>query len=513
MKIFIALLSGLGLFLFGMDLMRTGFQRYTGDKIKRAIELLTNNIFISVLVGTLITIIIQSSSATTVMIVGLVNAGILPLPQALALIMGANIGTTITPQILSFNLYGIESIALLIGALLHVLTTKPKYKYLSEILLGLGLLFTGMQILNNSLEPLITLPYFEEIILYFSSNPILGLLTGLLITGLVQSSSASIGMLMAICSNGYLPLASALPILYGGNIGTCITALISSIGANRNARRAALMHLIFNIFGTIVFMIFLSGQLEYLVLKLSPLSVSRQIANAHTLFNIINTLLLLPFTSYIVKLTMKLIPYKSNDDSNIINTVYLDERILQSPSIALSNTIKEVLRMGDKTSMTLNFALEGIMYKDLSKIDKAISYKKSVYRLQLDIQNYLIALSKSPLSEENQLITSSLFNTIKDIEVISDYAENIAKLAKNAIASNVDLSIIDDEDFSKIYKKTLFTFNSSLIALEKKDTVLANKVLKVRKEVITLENCFRKSHMVRLNNGEFDIDAGIFYLN
>ena len=513
MKIILGLMSGFGLFIYGMDLMRRGFQRSTGDKLKEIIAMLTNNIFLSVLVGTLFTIIIQSSSAATITVVGLVNAGILGLPQALGLIMGANIGTTVTPHLISFNLHGIDSIVLFIGVILHIFPTRPKYKYLSEIFLGIGLLFVGMNLMNHSLQPLITLPYFEKVILYFSANPLLGLLIGVLITGLVQSSSASIGLLMAICTNGYLPLASALPILYGGNIGTCLTSLISSTGTCKNGKRAAVMHLIFNIIGAFIFIVFLSVPLEFFVSKISPSNISRQIANAHTLFNIINTILLLPFASYIVKFSIKLIPDDKDYENPTGNTMYLDERLLQTPPIALSNTISEVLRMGDKTSSALDYSFEAILYNDLSKVDKSLYYKNNIDKLQTEIQNYLILLSKTSLSESNRSKNSSLFNIIKDIEIISNYAENIANVAGNAMTSNINFSNIDTGELIEIYKKTLFTFNSSLIALENNDTALANKVIKVKKEVSLLENYFRKSYMNTLNSGDVNMEIGILYLS
>lgn len=258
MSIIISLLGGLGLFLYGMNLMGEGLQKSAGNKLKKIIELLTRNIFIGVLVGTIVTAIIQSSSATTVMVVGFVNAGLMGLNQAIGIIMGANIGTTVTAQLVSLKLEGLAPITLGIGIILYLFSSNSKIKNIAEIFLGFGILFTGMEFMKESVKPLAEFKGFTDSLVGFGQRPILGLLLGFGITAIVQSSSASMGMLIALSSQGLIPLSSALPILYGQNIGTCVTSLISSIGANQNAKRAAVMHLLFNIIGTLVFLLLLN---------------------------------------------------------------------------------------------------------------------------------------------------------------------------------------------------------------------------------------------------------------
>ncbi|MGL6106779.1 Na/Pi cotransporter family protein [Romboutsia sp.] len=513
MKIIIGLMGGLGLFIFGMDLMRRGLQRCAGENIKKIVDLITKNILFSILVGLIVTVIIQSSSATTVMVVGLVNAGILGLPQALGIIMGANIGTTITSQLVSFNLHGIESLALIVGILLYLFPPSAKYKYFSEVLLGIGILFVGMNIMKTSVEPLMYLTAFKNTLLYFIAHPTLGILAGFLVTGVIQSSSASIGMLMAICSNGLLPLTSALPIVYGGNIGTCVTSLFSSVGANKNSRRAAIMHLIFNVIGTIIFVLFLSRPLESLVIKMSPGDISRQIANSHTLFNLINTILLLPFTNYIVKLTNIIIPYDHTENSLVNTTMYLDERILQTPSLALSNTMKEVGRMGDRTLLALDCSLQAILTSDLDKVKKALYHEEKVNKIQKDILNYLLSLSKTNLSEDESYRTTSIFSTVNDIEKICNYAEDIANMTNTAIIAKFDLSEIDRDELISLYNKIITNFNNAIISLQNKDTTLANKVIEAKKEIYYLEKTSRKAHINKLNEGNCNIEIGIMYLN
>ena len=276
MDIIIGIMGGLGLFLFGMNLMGEALEKAAGSKLKKIIELLTSNIFMGVLVGTLVTAVIQSSSATTVMVVGFVNAGIMTLPQAVGVIMGANIGTTVTAQLVSIDMNGLAPVALGIGIILYLFSGKPKTKHIAEVLIGFGILFTGMDFMKEAVQPLAQYEGFTNALLTFGKYPILGLLLGFGITAIIQSSSA-------------------LPILYGQNIGTCVTSLLSSIGASISAKRAALIHLIFNILGTVLFLLFLNKIVVTTVTNIDPDNVARQIANVHTIFNIASTLILLPF--------------------------------------------------------------------------------------------------------------------------------------------------------------------------------------------------------------------------
>ncbi|HBG4644644.1 TPA: Na/Pi cotransporter family protein [Clostridioides difficile] len=513
MNIVISLIGGLGLFLYGMSLMGEGLQKSAGDKLKKIIELLTSNVVMGVLVGTVVTGIIQSSSATTVMVVGFVNAGIMNLSQAIGVIMGANIGTTVTAQLVSFNLEGIAPIALGIGILFYLFTSNQKTKHLSEILIGFGILFTGMEFMKDAVAPLAEYKAFTDALLYFSKNPVLGILAGFAITGIVQSSSASMGMLIALASQGILPLSSALPILYGDNIGTCVTSLLSSVGASRNARRAAVMHLSFNVIGTIIFMLVLNKPISAIVTHFDPTDTARQIANAHTLFNLTNVIILLPFSKYIVKLANKLIPIKETESEIVNNTKYLDERMFSTPSIALGNTVQEVVRMGHKATNSLEHSIAGFLNKSNEDINKAFESEKVVNKLQKDILNYLLKLSKEPLRDDERFRTDLLFNTVNDIERVSDHAENIAELAMSVKEMNISFSDSAIREIYEIYNKTITNFKDALIVLDVKDFELANKVLEVENEVNYLEKTFRNSHMIRLNNGSCTIDAGVLYLD
>lgn len=306
MKIIMGVILGLGLFLYGMNLMSKSLEESAGNRLKKIIQIMTKNIFMGILVGAIFTAIIQSSSATTVMVVSFVNVGMMNLNQAIGLIMGANIGTTITTQLISFDLGNIIYITLVLGIMIFILFKDKNIKNIGKILIGFSILFIGMDIMTDSLNPLTNYSIFKEMLINFGKYPIMGVLVGLGITAIIQSSSAVGGILIALSQKGLLPINSALYILYGQNIGTCITALLSSIGTNKNAKRAAIMHLIFNISGMIIFVIALNNILIHIVTQLTPNNISRQIANASTIFNVVTVTVLAPFSKYIVKISQKI---------------------------------------------------------------------------------------------------------------------------------------------------------------------------------------------------------------
>lgn len=513
LDIVISLMGGLGLFLYGMNLMAEGLEKSAGSKLKRIVELLTSNVFMGVIVGAFVTAIIQSSSATTVMVVGFVNAGIMNLTQAIGVIMGANIGTTVTAQLVSFDLNGMAPIALGIGIILYLFASKPKVKNIAEILIGFGILFTGMDFMKNAVEPLAEYKGFTDLLVGFGDHPLLGLLLGFGITAIVQSSSASMGMLIALASQGLIPLNAALPILYGQNIGTCVTSLISSVGASRNAKRAAVMHLIFNVLGTAVFLIVLNKPVVRFVTNMNPGDVARQIANTHTLFNIISVIILLPFTKFIINLAIKLVPDKAGEEDESKAIKYLDDRIVETPSIAVASVVKETLRMGKKAKESVNYAIDGFLEQSQENIDKSFKHEKVVNELQKGILNYLLKLSKAHLDEDARDIVDSLFNTVNDIERIGDHAENIAELAQDIIDSDLKLSKQGTEEVRELYNKVIATYDYALQAMKTYDVDLACKVIKMEEQVDIMEKSCRANHIHRLNNSLCSIDSGIIFLD
>lgn len=513
MAIAISLLGGLGLFLYGMNIMGDGLQKCAGEKLKKIIEFLTSNVIMGVLVGTVVTGIIQSSSATTVMVVGFVNAGLMSLSQAIGLIMGANIGTTVTAQLVSFNLEQIAPIALGIGIIIYLAARNQKTKCYAEILLGFGMLFTGMEFMKEAVNPLAELPQFRDALIFVGNNPLLGILAGFLITGIVQSSSASMGMLIALASQGILPLSAALPILYGDNIGTCVTSLISSLGASKNAKRAAFMHLTFNVIGTILFIFIFTKPISMLVTYIDPTNVARQIANAHTLFNVVNVIVLLPFSKYIVKLVLKLIPVTEEEKENESTVKYIDDRMLETPGIALSNAVLEVKEMAQNAVKSLEYSVNGTLSYSQDDINKTFETEKKVNEMQREVLNFLIKLSKESLNEAEHKKITNLICAVNDIERISDHGENIAELGTVLISENLSFSDHAKQEIKEIFDLALKNFKDSMECLDEVNLEFRNRVHENEKQVNLLESGYRNHHLQRLNEGRCTVDAGILYLD
>ncbi|WP_455104650.1 Na/Pi cotransporter family protein [Peptostreptococcus sp.] len=514
MNIAISLIGGLGMFLYGMNVMGDGLQKAAGEKLKKIIEMLTTNRIMGVLVGTLVTAIIQSSSATTVMTIGFVNAGIMSLQQAVGVIMGANIGTTVTAQLVSFNIEKYAPIAIGIGMVFWFFTKKKNIKNISEILIGFGILFVGMNFMKEAAAPVSEMSQVHDAMLYLSKNPVLGILAGFLITGTIQSSSASIGILIVLASQGLLPITAALPILYGDNIGTCVTSLLSTIGASRNARRAAIMHLCFNVIGTLLFIIVLSKPIIALVTSIDPTNVPRQIANAHTLFNVVNVIVLLPFSTYLVKLATKLVPYTEDEDlENIHTTKFLDERILETPSIALSNTVDEVIRMASRSTRALNSAYDAVKTFSHERREKTFEYERMINTLQLDITNYLFALSTRNLSDIERIKADVLFHIVNDIERVGDHADNIAEISQFMEDKKVIFTEDARNELDTIFELASKNFYDSITALKTSDFELAATITEREREINILEQNARNSHMARLHAGTCSVEAGIYFLD
>jgi Na/Pi-cotransporter II-like protein len=514
MNIAISLIGGLGMFLYGMNVMGDGLQKAAGEKLKKIIEMLTTNRIMGVLVGTLVTAIIQSSSATTVMTIGFVNAGIMSLQQAVGVIMGANIGTTVTAQLVSFNIEKYAPIAIGIGMVFWFFTKKKNIKNISEILIGFGILFVGMNFMKEAAAPVSEMSQVHDAMLYLSKNPVLGILAGFLITGTIQSSSASIGILIVLASQGLLPITAALPILYGDNIGTCVTSLLSTIGASRNARRAAIMHLCFNVIGTLLFIIVLSKPIIALVTSIDPTNVPRQIANAHTLFNVVNVIVLLPFSTYLVKLATKLVPYTEDEDlENIHTTKFLDERILETPSIALSNTVDEVIRMASRSTRALNSAYDAVKTFSHERREKTFEYERMINTLQLDITNYLFALSTRNLSDIERIKADVLFHIVNDIERVGDHADNIAEISQFMEDKKVIFTEDARKELDTIFELASKNFYDSITALKTSDFELAATITEREREINILEQNARNSHMARLHAGTCSVEAGIYFLD
>lgn len=510
MNIALPVLGGLGLFLYGMNIMSTGLQKAAGTKLKSIISALTKNRFLGVLVGIAVTMIIQSSSATTVMIIGFVNAGMMTLVQATAVIMGANIGTTVTAQIIAFKLTDYAPLAVAIGVILLLFTSKKKTREFGEIVVGIGILFIGMDMMGSGLAPLSGLPIFTKVMTGLD-NPFLGLLVGAILTTVLQSSSAATGLLQALASQGLISMNVIFPILLGENIGTTTTALVSSIGANKTAKRAALIHLIFNLVGTVIFMLFLRYPLEYVVKLLSPDNLSRQIANTHTLFNVLNVAIQFPFAIYLVKLVEKLVPGEDIGEKPV--TLYLDPRIIETPSIAIGQTNKEVVRMGNLVLENLILSRKVLVDGEHDKVQDILEKEKLINRLEREITEYLVKLSNAPISNKEHEEVNNLLYIINDIERIGDHIENIAELAQYMEDHNTIFSDDAIEGLNEMYSKSEKTVASTIKSFELTDEALAREVLVLEDEVDEIESRNRSGHIERLNLGLCSTEPGIMYLD
>lgn len=510
MNIALPVLGGLGLFLYGMNLMGTGLQKVAGDRLKRIIGVLTNNRLMGVIIGGLVTMVIQSSSATTVMVVGFVNAGLMSLYQAVGVIMGANIGTTVTAQLIAFKLTDYAPLAVTIGVGIWIVTSKKRAKNLAEVLIGFGILFIGMDMMGTGLSPLSDMPIFAKIILSLR-NPLLGMLVGLGLTTIVQSSSASIGLLQAFAGQGLIDMNIAFPILFGENIGTTTTALISSVGANKTAKRAAIIHFLFNLIGTLIFMFILRRFVEVLVIKLSPGDVQRQIANAHSLFNIINVIIQLPFANLLVKVANAIVP--GDDDMEKQASKFLDTRIIETPPIALGLVKMEIIRMSELVEENIEKSKNALIDGKYKDIEYVLEQEQIINKLEKEITDYLVKLSNAPLSDEEHGNVNMYFNIINDIERVGDHAENIVELAGERIDNDYPFTDQAVMELYEIFDKVQEAFKKSMGAFSEDDEMLGKKVLELEDEVDNLERQNRSNHIDRLNKGQCMTGSGIIFLD
>ncbi|MBU5301254.1 MAG: Na/Pi cotransporter family protein [Clostridium botulinum] len=507
------LIGGLGLFIYGMNLMGDGLQNVAGEKVKVFFEKVTSNPVKGVLTGVVVTGVIQSSSATTVMVVGFVNAGLMTLTQAAGVIMGANIGTTVTGQLVAFNVTAGAPLFVGVGTAIVLFAKKKKTKEIGNIILGFGILFMGMEIMKEAMAPLGQSEAFKSLALSLSHNVFLGIVVGMGMTAIVQSSSATIGILIALSSNGVLPLSAALPILFGDNIGTCVTALLASIGASKNARKAALFHLTFNVIGTVIFAFILVPLTPFVrvVTNLTPGDVGRQIANAHTIFNLVNTFIQIWFIKYIVAFVNKMIP--GSDPYEKMAPKYIDERLLENPTIAINQTIKEVVRMANKAKENLQLSIDAFEKNDLELVSKVYENEKLINILNKSITTYLVKLNNLKLSDKQLNLVGSMFHVVNDIERIGDHAENIIDLTSEKIEKRIQFSDDATYDIKHLFNYTLDSLTRTIEGFESNDVERSQSVMYVEEKIDNLEEQLRETNIKRLNKGTCNANASAIFLD
>lgn len=517
-------IGGLGLFLYGMNTMADGLQKSASGKMKSLLGYLTNSRFLGVVFGAVITAIIQSSSATTVMVVGFVNAGILTLVQAVGVIMGANIGTTITAWIVSMNEWGsalkpefFAPLLVGIGVVAFMFFNKQKVKEVGQILVGFGVLFIGLSFMSGAIEPYKDAPIFSEAFRILGQNPFFGILAGLVVTAIIQSSSASVGILQTLAINGVVNWRSAIFITLGQNIGTCVTALLSSVGAQKNAKRAAVIHLLFNVFGAAIF-----GIIMYVIFavnqKLAMSTISTvEISIFHTVFNITNTLLLFPFAKLLVRLSERIVPDKHPDDEEIDEVAEvcraLDDRILENPGFAIETANREVVVMGNVAIKTARMAMQGLLEKDTKAIEYVFRKEEVINELEKVLTEYLVKVDNLSLSEEQHDKIKNLLYTVSDIERVGDHCENIVELAKKRVEMNLHFSDVGYEDLKQIISEVMISLEGCIEARESMDFNTVRKVGRSEDEVDNLEDDLRDKHIIRLSQGKCDTESGLLFLD
>lgn len=512
MEIAMKVICGLGLFIYGMTLMGEGLQKAAGSKLKAIVGALTKSTFRGIIVGAVVTCLIQSSGATTVMVIGFVNAKIMTLNQAVGVIMGANIGTTVTSFIIALNLGQYSPLLIGIGTILYLIGKTRSTKSIGESFLGFGLLFLGILTMEGGLKPLSDNPMFVRFFEQLNS-PILGMLIGIIATTALQSSSASVGVMQALGMQGLMSIEAAFPMLLGTNIGSTTTAILSSLGAHKTAKRAALIHFLFNLIGSIIFLILFMLLKPYYVEFMTKhfRGLPAQIAISHLGFNLINTILFFPFTNILVKVTEKMIPGIDKDEELV--SIYLDDRILQTPAIALGQATKEMERMSEMVSISLGEAEELICFEKTELYESIMNRENLINKMQREITSYLIELSHSTLSDEQHKDVDDLFYMISDIERCGDHIKNIAELLEDIEKDSIKFDDVLKEQMKSMFEECLKSFKTSIVAFVNRDEELAQKVFKIEDHVDDMEDNYRKSHIKRLSNKYTDAPPGILFLD
>ncbi|SFG39564.1 Na/Pi cotransporter family protein [Oribacterium sp. WCC10] len=530
-----SLFGGLGMFLYGMTVMSDGMQKAAGSRMSKFLDVVTGNKIMAVILGAGITALIQSSSATTVMVVGFVNAGVMNLSQAVGIIMGANIGTTITAWMVSLTQISSDMLTVLkpdffapvlvgVGAFRILFGKKGSDDLIGDFCIGVGFIFIGLGFMSGAVAPYADSPVFSEAFRTIGSNPVLGILVGAVVTGVIQSSAASVSILQTLALAGAVPRVSGFYITLGQNIGTCITAMLSSTGTTRTAKRAAVIHLLFNVSGAVLFgIIIFSGSFmapEFFMGKLTPVEISV----FHTIFNILCTVVLFPLGDFLVNLSGAIVPEakKEEGDETVEDKLnqeaqrlrrHLDERILESPAIAIAATKSEVVNLGRVVAVNISTACNSLALDDDETIQTVYDREKIIDHMTNLLTDYLIKIDKLSLSDKQKLQVTTMLNALTDIERAGDHAENIAEKAKYAREHNVSFTAEGIEDLKRISGKAQESYSLSLNAFEDDSIDEMVDTARTEDQVDAMEREMRQNHMQRLSMGECTTDAGIVFLD
>lgn len=514
LKDLLSLLGGLALFLYGMQMMSNGLETAAGNKMKQILEKLTSNRIKAVLVGAVITAVIQSSSATTVMVVGFVNSGLMTLNQAVWIIMGANIGTTITGQLIALDIGAIAPLIAFLGVACIMFMKNEKARHISEIFAGLGVLFIGMDMMSSSMQPLRDSAMFMDFMTSFS-NPLLGILVGAVFTAIIQSSSASVGILQALAATGMIPLSSAVYILFGQNIGTCITAVLASIGTKTNAKRTTVIHLLFNIIGTTVFTIVCMVTPFVQLMESITTEPVAQIANTHTAFNIVTTLLLLPFGNKLAEIAVKILPDNEKEEETIQKLMYIRPFESNYPvghaAVVISQIQREIDRMLEKTRKNVEQSYDAVLAGDAGRLEEIQEREDYIDYLNGEIARYIVSLMSVEMSERDTKSINSYYLMLGNVERIGDHAINIAEYTQFMKKWEIRLTEEEKEEIVKMKEISRQTLEALSLEDETKSAEILARVSEGEKEIDEMQKKYLKRQIKRAKKGESKAECGIMF--
>ncbi len=515
------LIGGLGFFFFGMKTMSEGLKKIAGDRLKAILHMVTKVPIIGVLVGALVTCLLQSSSATSVMVVGFVNAGLLVLKQAISVIMGANIGTTFTAWLVSaMSVFKITNYALPfvgLGFALNAFGKTKNAKLWGQTILGFGMLFIGLSFMKDAFAPLKDSQQIKDIFVVFSNNPLLGVLVGMVFTVLLQSSSATIAIVQVLAFNGVISFAAAIPLILGDNIGTTVTAQLAAVGTNVNARRTAMSHTIFNVIGVAYMLFFVyTGWFAKFINFIIPgeitlKSIMFYIAVSHSLFNIVNVMVFLPFIGGLEKMCIWLVPKKKGAIE--MEPQYLEKHLLDTPSIAIEQACKETVRMLGVAGRAVSLAVRSFLEHDLKASKSVPELEQTVDNLQTEITQYLVELAQRNLSQQQSEELPVLIHDVNDIERIGDHSENIMELAERKIEKNMPFSDEAINELTLMWNELQSMMIETEAALRKNDFKSAENALKREERLNQFQRDLKKAHVNRLNQGKCNLRSGILFLD
>ena len=509
----LGLIGGLGLFLYGMTLMSDSLEKAAGAKLRGILELFTKNRYVGIIVGVVFTAIIQSSSAATVMVVSFVNAGLMTLYQAIGVIYGANIGTTVTSQLVSFNLSQYAPVFIMAGVLMLMIFKNPTVKKAGEVVIGFGILFLGISTMSSSMGALKELPAIQNLFMSLD-NRFFALLLGLVITAIVQSSSVTVSIVLLLAQQGLLPLKICFFIILGCNIGACMSAMLASLSGKKNAKRAALIHLLFNIIGSIIMAVILligSDWIEALIMHISGGNLGRCVANTHTIFKVFQVIILMPFMSWIVKLTYLIVPGEDNDVEDEYEMKYIGDGDRLSSATAIPQVCSEISHMGEIAIGNLEKALDALLTKDDKAAKEVFEVEKRIDYMNKEITDYLVKANQISLPVGDRKKLGALFHVVSDIERVGDHAENIAEDVEKLIDMKEDINGMAGNEIRRMQEMTVKILHLSMDMFNLEDDSHLQEILDLENAIDAKERELQNLHVKCLTTGECSAQVGMMF--